>query len=398
MRSQQERKYFFIKGFLLVLLGVAVSEMILSFLYNTWVYPFLRSHLAWEIFTVENTSGSAFYNILSLFGWFLLQGVLAVLPDYVSIPLRSFLERYAIQSIKIGINEYFSGYSSLLLLLYYFGCLIILLLLLFLLILPYGIGAWIYSRIINRELNLILEEENVQHIEFEKKRSRMLSDIAHDLKTPITTISGYAQALSDGIVSEEKKKQDYLNAISRKSVQMDELIQLLYEYVKLDSIEFTLKREKADIGEILRECVAAVYPDMEEKQMELCLDLPEKEVFYLVDRIEFSRAVMNLLNNALRHNPPGITVLIRFEKVKYSNNWKILIGDTGVKIAQEVASNIFDPFVMGDESRNSRGGSGLGMSIAHKILEMHGWCLTLEQKPTPEYTKAFIILLDVPEE
>lgn len=398
MRSQHERKYFFIKGFLLVLLGVAVSEMILSFLYNTWVYPFLRSHLAWEIFTVENTSGSAFYNILSLFGWFLLQGVLAVLPDYVSIPFRSFLKRYDIQPIKIGINEYFSGYSSFLLLLYYFGCLIILLLLLFILIVPYGVGAWVYSRIINRELNLILEEENAQHIEFEKKRSQMLSDIAHDLKTPITTISGYAQALSEGIVSEEKKKQDYLKAISRKSAQMNELIQLLYEYVKLDSIEFTLKREKADIGEILRECVAAVYSDMEEKQMELCLDIPEKEVFYLVDRIEFSRAVMNLLNNALRHNPPGITVLIRFEKEEYSNNWKILIGDTGVKIAQEVASNIFDPFVMGDESRNSRGGSGLGMSIARKILEMHGWCLTLEQKQTPEYTKAFIILLDIPEE
>lgn len=398
MRSQQERKYFFIKGFLLVLLGVAVSEMILSFLYNTWIYPFLRSHLAWGFLTVENTSGSAFYNILSLFAWFLLQGVLAVLPDYVSIPFRSFLEKHVIPSIKIGINEYFAGYSSHLLFLYYFGCLIILLMLLFILLLPYGVGAWIYSRIINRELNLILEEENAQHLEFEKKRSLMLSDIAHDLKTPITTISGYAQALSEGIISEEKKKQDYLNAISRKSIQMDNLIQLLYEYVKLDSIGFTLKREKADIGEILRECVAAVYSDMEERQMELCLDIPEKEVFYLADRIEFSRAVMNLLNNVLRHNPPGIKVLVRLERIEYSDNWKILIGDTGVKIAPEIASDIFDPFVMGDESRNSKGGSGLGMSIAHKILEMHGWCLTLEQRPTAEYTKAFIILLDIPEE
>ena len=74
-------------------------------------------------------------------------------------------------------------------------------------------------------------------------------------------------------------------------------------------------------------------------------------------------------------------------------NWKIIIGDSGVAIPTEIAQNIFDPFVLGDASRNSRNGSGLGTSISHKIVAMHGWDLELEQRPTPEYTKAFIISL-----
>lgn len=396
MRSQKERKIFFIKGFLLVMAGVAVSELLLSFVYNTWVYPFLRSNLEWELFTLENTSGSALYNIFSMTAWFLAQGLLAVLPEFISIPMRTFAGKYIKSSMRISINEYFAGFPDMVLFLYCIGCLLILLLLLVVLLLPYMIGAWCYSRIINRELNRILEEENEQHLEYEKRRSLMLSDIAHDLKTPITTISGYAQALQEGMVEDRQRQQEYLDAICRKSRQMDNLIQLLYEYVKLDSSGFELKKKDLDICELLRENVAAAYPDMEEKEITLDMDIPEQKVVYPVDRVEFSRAVANLIGNALRHNPPGIHLLVRMEPVASGSRWRILVGDTGRAIAPEVAAHIFEPFVMGDESRNSRGGSGLGTSIAYKIIKMHGWELALSERPTAEYTKAFVITLDEP--
>ncbi len=392
MSSKGNRKKFFIKSFLLVMLAVAVSEIILNAVYNTWVYPFLWETLHWEIFTVADTSGSAFYSIFSLFNWFAIQGILAALPNYISIPLRTFFARHFKSTVHIEIDEYFAGYPEWVVGLYCLMCIVILILLFVILIAPYIVGAVVYSRIINRELNHILEEENQQRVEFDRKRSLMISDIAHDLKTPITTISGYAQAISEGVVKEPEKQKEYLEAITRKSNQMNELIQLLYEYVKLDSEGFVLKKEKTDIGEFLREAVAAVYADMETHQVELDLDIPEEKIYYDLDRMEFGRAVNNILNNALQHNPSGIRLVIQMRRMG-DGNWKIIIGDSGVAIPTEIAQNIFDPFVLGDASRNSRNGSGLGTSISYKIVAMHGWDLDLEQRPTPEYTKAFIITL-----
>lgn len=392
MNKKGNRKKFFIKSFLLVMLVVAISGIFLNVIYNTWVYPFLWKTLHWEIFTVEDISGSAFYSIFSLFGWFALRGILTAVPNYFSLPLQTFFARYFKDAMHIEIDEYFEGYPEWFVGLYCIICILILVLLFIILISPYIVGAVVYSRIINRELNHILEEENRQREEFDRKRSLMISDIAHDLKTPITTISGYAQAISEGMVPDEKKQKEYLEAITRKSSQMNELIQLLYEYVKLDSEGFELKKEKTDIGEFLREAAAAIYPDMEEHQVELEMDIPEEKMYYDLDRIEFGRAIHNILNNALQHNPKGIRLVIQMRR-SGDGHWKIIIGDTGVKIPQDIAANIFDPFVLGDASRNSKNGSGLGTSISYKIVAMHGWELELADKPAKDYTKAFIITL-----
>ncbi len=392
MSRKKDRKYFFIKSFLLVMLAVAVSEIILNTIYTTWLYPFLRETLHWEIFIVENNSDSAFYSIFSLFSWFFLQGILTFLPNFIAIPLQTYLARYMQNTVRIEIDEYFAGYPEWFVGVYCLLCITILIIVFAVLVLPYVIGAIVYSRIINRELNQILEEEKQQRQEFDRKRSLMISDIAHDLKTPITTISGYAQAISEGVVKEPEKQKEYLEAITRKSSQMNELIQLLYEYVKLDSEGFVLKKENTDIGEFLRECVVSVYSDLEERQIELEMDIPEEKIYYELDRMEFGRAVNNLLNNALQHNPPGIRLIVQMRKTG-AGDWKVIIGDSGVRIPAEIAKNIFDPFVLGDASRNSKNGSGLGTSISHKIVAMHGWELELEEKGNGEYTKAFIITL-----
>lgn len=392
MKRKGNRKTFFIKSFLLVMLVVGMSSILLNVIYNAWVYPFLWENLHWEIFTVKDTSGSAFYSIFYLFGWFALQGILTAVPNYISLPLQRFFAGYFKSAVHIEIDEYFKEYPDWFVGVYCLICIVILLLLFLILLMPYIVGAVVYSRIINRELNHILEEEKQQRLEFDRKRSLMISDIAHDLKTPITTISGYAQAISEGVVVEEEKKKEYLEAITRKSSQMNELIQLLYEYVKLDSEGFTLKKEKTDIGEFLRESVAAIYSDMEERQIELEMDIPEEKMYYDFDRMELGRAIHNILNNALQHNPKGIRLVIQMRR-SGDGRWKIIMGDTGVKIPPEIAANIFDPFVLGDTSRNSKNGSGLGTSISHKIVEMHGWELELEDEPTKDYTKAFIITL-----
>lgn len=221
----------------------------------------------------------------------------------------------------------------------------------------------------------------------------MLSDIAHDLKTPITTVNGYAMALRDGVVTDEKKKQQYLNAICNKSQRLDDLISLLFEYVKIDSEGFSLHKEQTDIVELLRENIALSYPDFERKGIEMDLEIPEECIYWDLDRIQFSRALANLLNNELRHVERGESVVIRLLWDEEMERVRILFGDTGAQIEDEVAKHIFEPFVMGDASRSTKGGSGLGLSISSKIVRMHGGRLLLDRNSTKEYVKAFVIVL-----
>jgi signal transduction histidine kinase len=216
----------------------------------------------------------------------------------------------------------------------------------------------------------------------------MLSDIAHDLRTPITTIAGYAKALNDGMVTSEEKKREYLEAIENKSERMNNLINLLYEYVKLDSDNFTLKKEKVDLAELLRENAALLYQDVEEKGMELVVDIPENPCEVEIDPLQISRVITNLINNSIRHNESGTTITLELKDVFY--NREIVISDDGEPIDESVVDNIFEPFAVGDTSRRTKGGSGLGLSIAKRIVEMHGWEIDLYQNKRG-YKKAFII-------
>ena len=245
-----------------------------------------------------------------------------------------------------------------------------------------------FTKVILDEVARLEEEKMAFQKEYEKKRNLMLSDIAHDLRTPITTIAGYAKALNDGMVTGEDKKREYLEAIENKSDRMNNLINLLYEYVKLDSDRFALKKEQVDLAELLRENAALLYPDVEEKGMEFVVDIPEHPCVVEMDPLQVSRVVTNLINNSIRHNEPGTTITLEFKDVFY--NREIIISDDGEPIEESVVEHIFEPFAVGDASRRTKGGSGLGLSIARRIVEMHGWSIDLFQNKRG-YKKAFII-------
>ena len=245
-----------------------------------------------------------------------------------------------------------------------------------------------FTKIIIDEVRRLEEEKAAFRQDYEKRRNLMLSDIAHDLRTPITTIAGYAKALNDGMVSDEQKKREYLAAIENKSERMNNLISLLYEYVKLDSDNFSLRKEKIDLAEFLRENAALLYSDVEEKGMELVVDIPETPCVVEIDPLQMSRVITNLINNSIRHNEPGTTITIELKDIFY--NREIIISDDGTPIEEGIADHIFEPFSVGDTSRRTKGGSGLGLSIAKRIVEMHGWEIDLYQNKRG-YKKAFII-------
>lgn len=260
-------------------------------------------------------------------------------------------------------------------------------------------AVW-FSRIVAEEVEKNQKQEEELRRKYEKARNLMLSDIAHDLRTPITTIGGYAKALNDGLVTSDEKKTEYLEAIQNKSQRMSDLITLLFDYVRLDSENFSLRREKTNITELLRENAALLYADVEEKGMEFEIEIPEECIELNVDRLQLSRVITNLINNALKHNPQGtrISLQMRYLPVTVKSRRQqqkevgiqIIVADNGVLIPVEIAQHIFEPFVVADASRESKGGSGLGLSIAKKIVEMHGWTIELLQD-FKRQEKSFVI-------
>lgn len=275
---------------------------------------------------------------------------------------------------------------------------LIMLVLMIAMLLPYILGAITFARIVMEEFRQIQEEREGQQREFDRKRNLMLSDIAHDLRTPMTTVSGYAKALSDGMVQDTQKQKEYLETIQRKAVRMNELINLLFEYVKLDSDGFGLDRRRLDVGELLRENAAILYADAEEAGMQLLVDIPEEPLMLSADRLQLSRVVTNLLTNAIRHNAPGTRIgLFAYRELE---RIYVLVADSGERIPEEQVQQLFEPFARGDKARAGEG-SGLGLSIAAKVIQMHGWRLRLIQQPHIQhyekaagYVKAFVIQME----
>ncbi len=226
----------------------------------------------------------------------------------------------------------------------------------------------------------------------ENERVLLFANMAHDLKTPITSIIGFSKALSDGIIEDDEKKVEYLTTINSKAVKMNDLIDRLFEYVKLESADNILHKEKYDVAEILRNCLADVYAEYEDKKIQLEIKIPDKPIIKDVDKIELSRVYTNLLNNILKHNSRGINVL-----VKMDDDASVLIADSGEPIPPEVQESIFMPFISGDKSRQSKNGSGLGLALAYKIMKKHGGDLVFisdfSASDFSGYTKGFLIKL-----
>lgn len=262
------------------------------------------------------------------------------------------------------------------------------LLTLVLFVVPIVLTAVWFSKIVSEEVEKLERQEEELREKYEAARNLMLSDIAHDLRTPITTIRGYAKALNDGLVTSEEKRTEYLDAIENKAERMNDLLTLLFDYVRLGSDRFSLRREKTDVTELLRENAALLYSDVEEHGMEFEIYIPEEKIFLELDRIQFSRVITNLINNVLKHNPAGTRITLQLYKGE--DRILILVKDNGDVIPSKIAEHIFEPFVMADTSRESKGGSGLGLSIAKKIVEMHGFEIELVQDYKRQ-GKSFII-------
>ena len=372
-------KWFLVQSFLLILFCIYWSVEAVNFLYKVAIVPAVSAFL--ESQQIEITGDS---NMVAWLLQMLFYSASGLLPSGVREWVQAQIEQTMGSTISIRVTSpLYSGWWGVALRVIIIGGIIGLLLIR---ILPYLVGAFCYSRIVSGQFKELLAQEEAQKLARDQRRNLMLSDIAHDIKTPITTICGYGKALSEGVV-DEKDRQSYLDVIYAKAMRMDELVTLLFEYVKLESEGFTLHRELGDLAELTREMAALLYADFEGREMELVLEIPEERVPFEMDRLQLGRAVTNLLTNALRYGKEGGRVLVRLQ------DYELTVADEGEPIDPEFAAHIFEPFARGDKARSSKGGSGLGLGISRKIVEMHGGKLLLIQSFGEGYTKAFQIRL-----
>jgi signal transduction histidine kinase len=229
--------------------------------------------------------------------------------------------------------------------------------------------------------------DKLQHMEEEKQR--LFADITHDLNTPITSIVGYAKALYDGKIKEEEIQKEYLKTIYQKSIRVSQLVKDLFEFSKLNEYNQMFKRKKIDFTEWLRQLIGSVYFEIVENGFELEVDIPDEPVYVDFDEKQMMRAVINLVDNAMKYNSPGIKLAVKC--FRHESNLVIKVCDNGAGISKELAAKIFEPFVRGENARSSKGGTGLGLSIVEKIAEMHGG--SIELTSDGDYKTVFMITL-----
>lgn len=234
-----------------------------------------------------------------------------------------------------------------------------------------------------------LAESEAERRRLDQGRQKLIADISHDLKTPITVIAGYIDAICDGKVPPEETGR-YLRAIQGKAEALTELVNAFHEYSKVEHPEFVLHTERTDLCEFLREYLAGKYDEIDLAGFSLEVSIPERPVFCALDQLQFRRVLDNLLSNALRHNRLG-TVL--FFDVSAEEGAAVLrVADNGAGIPPDRIKYIFEPFVVGSDARSGTG-SGLGLSITKRIVEKHGGAVFLSPRPAPGRSTEFVLRL-----
>ena len=223
------------------------------------------------------------------------------------------------------------------------------------------------------QMRLQLKENAEEKFENEKKSKELVSNISHDLKTPITSIKGYVEGIMDGVADTPEKMDKYIKTIYNKANDMDVLINELTTYSGIDSNKIPYHFHILNISDYFSDCIEEVGLDLEQKNIHLnYTNLVSADTCIVADPEQLKKVINNIISNSVKymgHDNGEIDIRILDE----TESVKIEIEDNGKGIAAKDIGNIFERFYRTDSSRNSlQGGSGIGLSIVKKIIEDHG--------------------------
>ena len=225
------------------------------------------------------------------------------------------------------------------------------------------------------QMSQALDEANRRNKRLESQKQKMIADISHDLKTPITVIKGYSKAVADGMTAPSEQEK-YLKTIYQRSSELADLIEEFHDYVKLEHPDSKMELETTDLSEFAREFFAEKYNEFDIGGYTLEADIAEKKIMVNLDRKKFRRVLDNITGNFFKYCAPGSMFYCGVEET--AEQAVLILADNGKGIPKEIRDSVFDPFVVGEKSRASASsGSGLGLPLVKKIVEGHGGTIEL---------------------
>lgn len=215
-----------------------------------------------------------------------------------------------------------------------------------------------------------------RQIASEEENKELISNISHDLKTPLTAIKGYCEGIMDGVADTPEKKAKYVKTIYNKANDMDKLIGELVLISKLESNSVPYNFSKLDINAYFSQLIEEVRTELDSKDIKLAYinGLPEK-VNVMADKEQLKRVLNNIISNAVKYmDKDDKRIFIRIDEDEDDKkSIRVSIKDNGRGVKQEELDEIFKRFFRADSSRNSeQGGSGIGLAVVKKIIEDHG--------------------------
>ena len=239
------------------------------------------------------------------------------------------------------------------------------------------------------EMRIRLKESAEEKLEAEKENRILISNISHDLKTPITAIKGYVEGILDGVADTPEKMDKYIRTIYSKAIDMDRLINELTLYSKIDTNRIPYNFNKINVAEYFNDCIEEIGLELEAENIGLSyFDYAGDDVVIIADPEQLKRVIDNIIGNSVKYMDKEHGLInIRIKDV--GDFIQVEIEDNGKGIAQKDLPFVFDRFYRADASRNSAtGGSGIGLSIVKKIIQDHGgkiWATSKESTGTVMY-------------
>lgn len=217
-----------------------------------------------------------------------------------------------------------------------------------------------------------LKDSLDSQLKFENNRKELISSISHDLKTPITSIKGHVEGIKDGVANTPEKLEKYLDVIYQKSVDMDQLIDDLFLFSKLDLKKLPFDTKSIEVADFIKEIIQEMTFDFNQEKTNINFQSNiDESVKILIDPLQMKRVIVNIIQNSMKYmdkEERRIEVILNDAQ----EHIQIVIKDNGIGIKEEHLKSVFERFYRVDESRNPEsGGTGLGLAIAKQIVNQH---------------------------
>ncbi len=231
-----------------------------------------------------------------------------------------------------------------------------------------------------RAMGDALRDSIYRQAQLEQERRLFISAVVHDLRTPLFSLRGYLEGLADGVANTPEKSERYLAISREKAAALERLVSDLFAYAQMEYLEQSPHREPLDLGALLRRTADGLRPLAEARGIELIIDGPIGTCICTGDEHLLSRALENILDNALRYTPTGGRIVVAWQREP--DHVSFSITDSGPGFDPRDLPNVFSPLFRGEASRNRRtGGAGLGLTIARRAVLAHGGDLTAANAP-----------------